>query len=56
MTKLESRPSKNELWNYVFFVDIEGHQKDEKVQAALHDLRDRASSVKVLGSYPLAVI
>ena len=56
MTKLESRPSKIELWNYVFFVDIEGHQNDTKVQAALADLRGRASSVKVLGSYPVAVI
>ena len=56
MTKLESRPSKIELWNYVFFVDIEGHQTDKKVQAALVDLRARASSVKVLGSYPTAVI
>jgi len=56
MTKLESRPSKIELWNYVFFVDIEGHQADKKVQAALADLRERASSVKVLGSYPVAVI
>ncbi len=56
MTKLESRPSKLELWNYVFFVDIEGHQTDSKVQAALKDLVERASSLKVLGSYPVAVI
>jgi chorismate mutase/prephenate dehydratase len=56
MTKLESRPSKQGLWDYVFFVDIEGHQSDAKVQAALKDLETRASSVKVLGSYPVAVI
>lgn len=56
MTKLESRPSKQGLWDYVFFVDIEGHQADDNVQNALHDLRERASSVKVLGSYPVAVI
>lgn len=56
MTKLESRPSKLALWNYVFFVDIEGHETDAKVEAALNDLRDRASSLKVLGSYPMAVV
>jgi chorismate mutase / prephenate dehydratase len=56
MTKLESRPSKNELWNYVFFVDIEGHQSDTKVQSALQECAQRASMLKVLGSYPAAVI
>lgn len=56
MTKLESRPSKSGLWDYVFFIDIEGHQTDEKVQAALQELEERASVVKVLGSYPMAVI
>ena len=56
MTKLESRPSKQNLWDYVFFVDIEGHQTDGDVQAALQDLQTRASFLKVLGSYPVAVI
>jgi chorismate mutase/prephenate dehydratase len=56
MTKLESRPSKQNLWDYVFFVDIEGHQTDGHVQAALQDLQTRASFLKVLGSYPVAVI
>lgn len=56
MTKLESRPSKQGLWDYVFYIDIEGHQMDEKVKAALVDLNDRASVVKVLGSYPVAVV
>lgn len=56
MTKLESRPSKLGLWDYVFFVDIEGHQSDIKVQAALQDLQQRASFLKVLGSYPAAVV
>jgi chorismate mutase/prephenate dehydratase len=56
MTKLESRPSKQSLWDYVFFVDIEGHQTDKHVQAALHDLQTRASFLKVLGSYPVAVV
>lgn len=56
MTKLESRPSRQSLWDYVFFVDIEGHQSDAKVQAALEELQARASFLKVLGSYPVAVI
>jgi len=56
MTKLESRPSKQGLWEYVFFIDIEGHQTDEKVQAAIVELEQRASVVKVLGSYPVAVV
>jgi chorismate mutase/prephenate dehydratase len=56
MTKLESRPSKQGLWDYVFFVDIEGHQSDAKVKAALAECQQRASLLKVLGSYPVAVI
>jgi len=56
MTKLESRPSRQNLWNYVFFVDIEGHQQQPDVQAALKDLAERATLLKVLGSYPTAII
>ncbi len=56
MTKFESRPSKQGLWDYVFFVDVEGHQHDVKVKAALSECQQRASFLKVLGSYPVAVI
>ena len=56
MTKFESRPSKLGLWDYVFYVDIEGHQTDAKVSAALQALERRASLLKVLGSYPAAVV
>ncbi len=56
MTKLESRPSRQNLWNYVFFVDIEGHQQAPNVQAALAELADRSTFLKVLGSYPTAII
>lgn len=56
MTKLESRPSKQGLWDYVFYIDIEGHRTDDKVNAALQELNERASAVKVLGSYPAAVV
>jgi chorismate mutase / prephenate dehydratase len=56
MTKFESRPSKQGLWDYVFFVDIEGHHSDAKVKVALQECTARASLLKVLGSYPAAVI
>ena len=56
MTKLESRPSKQSLWDYVFFVDIEGHQSDANVRAALKECQERASLIKVLGSYPVAIL
>jgi chorismate mutase/prephenate dehydratase len=52
MTKLESRPARSGLWEYVFFLDIEGHQLDGKVAAALAELKQAASFLKVLGSYP----
>lgn len=52
MSRLESRPSRTGLWQYVFFVDIEGHQKDENVATALAELRDKAAFLKILGSYP----
>lgn len=55
MTKLESRPARAGLWEYVFFLDIEGHLGDKKVAAALEELKQVAAFVKVLGSYPVAV-
>ena len=54
MTHLESRPIKNALWEYVFFVDILGHREDEKVKDALNKLEARAAWVKILGSYPVS--
>ena len=56
MTKFESRPSKLGLWDYVFFVDIEGHLHDEKVAQALKQITTKAAFVKVLGTYPIAVM
>jgi len=55
MTKLESRPARSGLWEYVFYVDVEGHQAEAKVAAALAELRHVAAFVKVLGSYPVAI-
>jgi chorismate mutase/prephenate dehydratase len=56
MTKLESRPSRMGMWEYVFFVDIEGHHQDASVASALAELQQKSSWLKVLGSYPIAVI
>ena len=42
------------LWEYVFFVDIEGHQTDKKVNAALKEVDQNASFMKILGSYPIS--
>ena len=55
MTRIESRPSKKGVWEYVFFIDIEGHQRDASVVSAMAALEGAASMVKVLGSYPQAV-
>jgi len=57
MTRFESRPAKSYrggLWEYVFYIDIEGHARDERVAAALTQLERKASFVKNLGSYPAA--
>jgi chorismate mutase/prephenate dehydratase len=54
MSKFESRPSRTGLWEYVFYVDVDGHQSEERVQRAFAELRERAAFVKVLGSYPCA--
>ena len=55
MSKFESRPSRTGLWEYVFFVDIEGHQADPAVAQALAAVRAKAALLKVLGSYHVAV-
>ena len=56
MTKLQSRPARGGLWEYVFYVDIDGHREDASVAAALQELNERAAFVKILGSYPVAAI
>ncbi len=55
MTRMESRPSRTGLWEYVFFVDLKGHQHEAHVARALAQLRSRASFLKILGSYPAAL-
>jgi chorismate mutase/prephenate dehydratase len=56
MTRIESRPSRKRKWDYVFFIDIEGHVSDPEVAGALAALEARASLFKILGSYPRAVL
>jgi len=53
MSKIESRPSRRKAWEYVFFVDVAGHATDEKLAEALAELENRATRVKLLGSYPV---
>lgn len=53
MTRIESRPARGARWEYMFFVDIEGHVEDPKVKKALAELGPAAEQVKVLGSYPV---
>ena len=54
MTKIESRPSKEKPWEYLFFVDFEGHQRDAKVRKALAELEEHSTRLTILGSYPKA--
>lgn len=56
MTRIESRPSRRRKWDYVFFVDVEGHAEDENVAAALAELERLAAWFRVLGSYPVAIL
>lgn len=52
LTKIESRPLKKKAWEYVFFLDMDGHIEDEGVGRSLEDLKSRCQQLKVLGSYP----
>ena len=54
LSKIESRPSQTKAWEYVFFVDIEGHIEDETMRTALDEVEPVCVSVKILGSYPKA--
>jgi prephenate dehydratase len=54
LTKIESRPRRNRPWQYLFYLDFEGHWQDLPAEAALLGLLRRAGFVKMLGSYPMA--
>jgi chorismate mutase/prephenate dehydratase len=55
MTRFESRPARTGLWEYLFFVDLVGHETEPAVAAALAELRKKAPMLKILGSYPAAL-
>lgn len=55
LTKLESRPARSGAWDYVFFLDIEGHCANAKIQSALKAVEEHCTFLKVLGAYPMAV-
>jgi chorismate mutase/prephenate dehydratase len=56
MTRIESRPSRQGLWEYMFFIDIEGHIEDELVIKSLRHLKEHSSFMMVLGSYPRYIL
>ncbi len=56
LSRIQSRPTRRKLWEYAFFLDVEGHAADPAMAAALEELRGACASLKVLGSYPQAVL
>ena len=56
MSNIESRPSRRGVWDYVFFIDIDGHRDDDIVKEAITEIEKASAMVTVLGSYPKAVL
>jgi chorismate mutase/prephenate dehydratase len=56
LSRIESRPSRKKAWDYVFFVDVQGHLTDEAVSRAIHMLSEISVFLKVMGSYPQGVL
>ncbi len=54
LTRIESRPSKRNPWEYYFFIDFEGHREDEAVRRALEQVHEACIYLQILGSYPVA--
>jgi prephenate dehydratase len=54
LTKIESRPTKQRPWEYIFYIDFEGHASEPRCVEALEGLRKKAAFLEVLGSYPKA--
>ncbi len=53
MTKIESRPSRRKAWEYIFFVDVEGHINDDRIRRTVDEIAPRCLFLKILGSYPM---
>ena len=51
MTCIESRPKKDYLWSYTFYLELEGDFRDKKIQKVLQEIQKKTQNVKVLGSY-----
>lgn len=56
LTRIETRPARSSKWSYVFFIDFRGHHKDPLIKAVLEEISKGSVAVKVLGSYPQAVL
>ncbi len=56
MTRLESRPSNSGVWSYRFFIDFKGHRREETIQKFFDEIRTHSAELKILGSYPRAII
>ncbi len=56
MTRIESRPSRRRKWDYVFFVDIDGHAEAPNAKQALDEIKQQASLFRILGAYPKALV
>jgi chorismate mutase/prephenate dehydratase len=56
MSNIESRPSRRGVWEYVFFIDIDGHRDEQSVNEAIAEIGQASAMVTVLGSYPRAVL
>ncbi len=56
MSNIESRPSRRGVWEYVFFIDVEGHHDDDGLKQAIGEIEASSAMVKILGSYPRAVL
>ena len=56
LTRVETRPSRTGVWNYVFFIDFAGHANDPLISEVLREVAVRCADLKLLGSYPKAVL
>jgi chorismate mutase / prephenate dehydratase len=54
LTRIETRPARDDMWSYVFFIDFEGHCEDQPVRQVFEELTGRVVKIKNLGSYPRA--
>ena len=56
LTRIDTRPSRTETWTYLFFIEFEGHQEDPRIAAVLREIQEQTVMIKILGSYPQAVL